>query len=205
MAQRSRLSSDERRAQLIALGVAALADRPLDELTTEFVARQAGVSRGLFAYYFGSRQGFHREVVRTAGDALLHATEPRTELPPLERLRYTLERLVEFAREHEGTFFSLLRGAASGDTEVREIVEDVRLHETARVATVVAELGAPDSPLLQVALRSWVAFAEQTLIEAVTTHPLEPAETVDFLVRSLFSVVVTADPELATALSGFID
>ena len=83
---RSRLTSDERRAQLIALGVAALADRPLEALTTEYVAREAGVSRGLFAYYFGSRDGFHREVVRTAGDALLHATEPNDDLGPVDRL-----------------------------------------------------------------------------------------------------------------------
>lgn len=201
---RSRLSSDERRAQLVALGVAALADRPLEELTTELVAREAGVSRGLFAYYFGSRDGFHREVVRTAGDALLHATEPREDLGPVERLRDTLLRLVAFVEEHEGTFFSLVRGAASGDEEVREIVERVRVVETEHVATVVAQLGTPDSTMLRIALRSWVAFAEQMLIEGVITNRLDAAQLVDLLVRSLFSLVVTVEPEQATVLSGFI-
>jgi AcrR family transcriptional regulator len=46
-ARRTRLSPEERRAQLVALGVNALADRPLQELTIEDLAAQAGVSRGL--------------------------------------------------------------------------------------------------------------------------------------------------------------
>jgi len=201
---RSRLTSDERRAQLIALGVAALADRPLEALTTEYVAREAGVSRGLFAYYFGSRDGFHREVVRTAGDALLHATEPNDGLGPVDRLRDTLTRIVEFVEEHEGTFFSLVRGAASGDAEVREIVEGVRVVESERVMAVVAELGCPDSTLLRTSLRSWVAFAEQMLIDGVITHRMQKLPLVDFLVQSLFSIVVTVEPEQSSALSGFI-
>ncbi|MDL9979930.1 TetR/AcrR family transcriptional regulator [Microbacterium sp. ASV49] len=201
---RSRLSSDERRAQLVALGVAALADRPLEDLTTELIAREAGVSRGLFAYYFGSRDGFHREVVRTAGEALLHATEPRGELGPVDRLRDTLLRLVAFVQEHQGTFFSLVRGTASGDDEVREIVERVREVETEHVMTVVAELGVPDSTTLRITLRSWVAFAEQLLIEGVITNRMDSGVLVDLLVRSLFSLVVTVEPEQATALSGFI-
>jgi len=199
----SRLTSDERRAQLVALGVAALADRPLEQVTTEMIAREAGVSRGLFAYYFGSRDGFHREIVRTAGDALLRATEPRPELGPIDRLRDTLTRLVEFVDEHEGTFFSLVRGAASGDGEVREIVEGVRVFEADRVMTVVADLGCPDSTLLRIGVRSWVAFVEQMLIDGVIMHRLDSEGLVDFLARSLFALVVTIEPEQASSLSEF--
>jgi hypothetical protein len=69
---------------------------------------------------------------------------------------------------------------------------------------VVAELGCPDSTLLRTALRSWVAFAEQMLIDGVITHRMQKPPLVDFLVQSLFSIVVTVEPEQATALSGFI-
>ena len=74
--RRTRLTPDERRAQLVALGVAFLADNPLDELSIEDLSARAGVSRGLLFHYFGSKQGLHREVVRTARDSMLHATEP---------------------------------------------------------------------------------------------------------------------------------
>jgi hypothetical protein len=43
------------------------------------------------------------------------------------------------------------------------------------------------------------------LIDGVITHRLAPGELVDFLVRSLFSIVVTVEPEQASELSGFID
>ncbi|PJI94043.1 TetR/AcrR family transcriptional regulator [Luteimicrobium subarcticum] len=198
--RRTRLSPDERRAQLVAIGVAALADRSLDELTIDVISQQAGVSRGLLFYYFGSKQGFHREVVRAARDGLLRATEPVLELSPLERLHDTLSNLVAFVREHEDTFFSLVRGAASGDRQVREVVEQARALQCERVEIVCRELGVPDTALLRVGLRSWVAFAEQALVDGVLGGRMSPDEAVDFLERSLVAVVVTVDPEQGARL-----
>ena len=140
--RRTRLTPDERRAQLVALGVAFLADSPLDQLTIEDLSARAGVSRGLLFHYFGSKQGLHREVVRTARDAMLHATEPVAGLAPLDRLHDTLERIVAFVREHSGTFYSLVRGVASGDTEVRQVVEEARGEQAERVVAVFLELAS---------------------------------------------------------------
>ncbi|UUT36327.1 helix-turn-helix domain-containing protein [Microbacterium elymi] len=55
--RRMRLTPDQRRSQLVALGVNFLADRPLDNLTMEVLSELAGVSRALVFHYFGSRQG----------------------------------------------------------------------------------------------------------------------------------------------------
>ncbi|MFF1635619.1 TetR/AcrR family transcriptional regulator [Leifsonia sp. NPDC058248] len=192
--RRTRLTPDERRAQLIALGVAWLVEHPLDELTIEELSAQAGVSRGLLFHYFGSKQGFHREVVRTARDSMLRATEPASELPPLDRLRDTLTRIVEFVREHRGTFYSLVRGVASGDAEVREEVEEARDLQAERVVAVFLELGMPDSPLLRIALRSWVAFAEETLVESALDTDMPSDEIVSFLERSVKAVAASVDP-----------
>ena len=60
---RSRLSPEQRRAQLIAIGVAFLAEHPLDELTIDELATRAGVSRALIFHYFDSRQGVERAIV----------------------------------------------------------------------------------------------------------------------------------------------
>lgn len=192
--RRARLTPDERRAQLVALGVAFLADNPLDALTIEELSARAGVSRALLFHYFGSRQGLRREVVRTARDSMLHATEPVPELPPLERLRDTLARIVGFVREHRGTFYSLVRGVASGDTEVREVVEEARAEQAERVIAAFLELGAPDTPLLRIALRSWVAFAEEALVESALGTDLPSAEIVAFLERSARAVVAAVPP-----------
>ncbi|KRC49505.1 TetR family transcriptional regulator [Leifsonia sp. Root227] len=187
--RRTRLTPEERRAQLVALGVAFLVDNPLDALTIEGLSAKAGVSRALLFHYFGTKQGLHREVVRTARDSMLHATQPQSDLPPLDRLHDTLSRIVQFVRDHRGTFYSLVRGVASGDTEVREVVEEARAEQAERVIAVFIELGVPDTELLRIALRSWVAFAEEALVRSALGTDLASDEVVAFLERSVRAVV----------------
>lgn len=192
--RRTRLTPEQRRAQLVSLGVAALVDRPLEALTIEYLSEQAGVSRGLLFYYFGSKHGLHREVVRTARDSMLHATEPSQDLPPLDRLRDTLTRIVKFVRDHRETFFSLVRGAASGNAEVREVVEQARASQAERVIAVFLELGIADSELLRIALRSWVAFAEEALVESALNTEMPSEEIVLFLERTVTAIAASVEP-----------
>ncbi len=189
--RRSRLTPEERRAQLVALGVAALVDQSLESLTIEQLAREAGVSRGLVFHYFSSKQGLHREVARTARDSMLRATEPAIDLPPLERLRDTLTRIVQFVHDHRGTFYSLVRGAASGSPEVREVVLQARLAQAERLMTVFHELGVEETELLRIALRSWVVFAEEVLVESAIESDMSSPEIVSFLERSAQAVAAS--------------
>lgn len=190
--RRARLTPDQRRAQLIAVGVNFLADHTLDELTMEALAQQAGVSRPLAFHYFDTRQGMHLAVIATARDSLLQATEPRRELPPLERLRDTLMRIADFVQQHRGTFHSLVRGIASGDSAVRAVVDESRERNTERLVEVFTELGTPDSPALRMALRAWVAFTEEALISLLVERDTPPADVVRFLVGTLDGVVASA-------------
>ena len=195
--RRTRLTPDQRRAQLVASGVAFLAEKPLDDLTMEVLSERVGVSRGLVFHYFGSRQGLHREVVITAAAALLEASVPREDLDPRERLDDTLARIVAFVREHRGTFFSLVRGVASGDPEVRSEVDRARDVTAGWVTDGFLELGSADSPLLRVALRSWVNFAEEVLVELALGTEMPAAEIVAFLSRSAFGVLASVVGEPA--------
>jgi AcrR family transcriptional regulator len=187
--RRTRLSPEERRKQLIAFGVQALADRPLEEITIESLAADAGVSRGLVFYYFSSKTGLHHDIVAAARDSLMRATEPRPELAPEERLHDTLDRFVTYAREHRSTFYSLVRGAASGDADVREIVEQVRGAQAERLAVMFDELGIRQSPRLTVALRAWVALAEQALVDGAMHDGIDRDELLAFLEGSCLAVV----------------
>lgn len=164
----------------------------------EHLSSVAGVSRGLLFYYFGSKLGLHREVVLTARDSMLRATEPSAELEPLDRLHDTLINIVHFVRDHRETFFSLVRGAASGDRQVRDVVDQARDAQAQRLIAVFHELGVPDSELLRIALRSWVAFAEETLVEIALNTDLSAELIVDFLERSVKAIAaaVPGNPEL---------
>ena len=192
------MTPEERRKQLVALGVNALADRPLEDVTIEFLAAEAGVSRGLVFYYFSSKTGLHHELVRAARDSLMRATEPRPELAPAVRLHDTLERFVSFARDHRQTFFSLVRGAASGDETVREIVDEVRSAQAERLSVMFGELGVETNDRLHIALRAWVSLAEQALIDGAVNEGLGRDELVGFLESSCLAVVelVSARPRV---------
>ena len=82
---RSRLAPDERRSQLLDLGVRLLASRSLDELSIDLLAEEAGISRGLLYHYFGNKHAFHEAVVRRAADDLIAQTAPPVDGDPLER------------------------------------------------------------------------------------------------------------------------
>lgn len=187
--QRARLSPQDRRAQLVAAGVNFLTDHRLDDLTMDELARLAGVSRALVFHYFDTRQGMQQAVVTRARDSLLDATAPRQELAPRERIRDTLLRTTQFVQQHQGTFYSLVRGTASGDPAVRTIIDESRELNAQRLREALVELGMADAPLLRVALRAWVAFAEETLISLAIERDAEAQDVTRFLEASLHSVV----------------
>jgi hypothetical protein len=123
---------------------------------------------------------------------MLRATEPVPELAPHERLHDTLTRIVAFVREHRGTFYSLVRGVASADEEVRAVVEEARGEQADRVIAVFLELGAADTALLRIGLRSWIAFAEDVLVSTAIGTDLPSPAIVAFLERSASGVVAAA-------------
>lgn len=51
---RVRLKPEERRTQLINIGLRLLVDRPIHEMSIDEVAAEAGISRGLLFHYFPS-------------------------------------------------------------------------------------------------------------------------------------------------------
>ncbi|CAH0168884.1 MULTISPECIES: TetR/AcrR family transcriptional regulator [unclassified Microbacterium] len=190
--RRSRLTPEDRRTQLLVVGVNFLADHPLDELSMDELARRAGVSRALLFHYFESKQGMHRAVVTTARDSLLQATAPRPELPPRERIDDTLRRFATFVRDHRGTFLSLVRGAASGDPTVRALVDEARALNAEHLREAFGDLGAPDTRAVRMALRAWVSFAEEVFVSVAADDLADDAALVAFLLRTLDGAMAAA-------------
>jgi hypothetical protein len=107
-----------------------------------------------------------------------------------------LLRITAFVREHRGTFFSLVRGVASGDPAVRAVVDEAREANAEHLRVAWIELGEQDGPALRLALRSWVAFTEETLAALAAIDGTRPAEADEqvaaFLERTLDGVVSAA-------------
>jgi AcrR family transcriptional regulator len=162
---RSRLAPDERRGQLLDLGVRLLATRSLDELSIELLAEEAGISRGLLYHYFGSLNAFRESVVRRAADDLIAQTAPPAGGEPLVRLQASLAAYVDYVLANLEGYVSLLKGAASGNDALRAIYEEVRgvLSERIFVEDPRGALVA-DTPRNRLVVRGWSAMTEELVI-----------------------------------------
>jgi AcrR family transcriptional regulator len=200
--KRVRLSPEARRAQLIALGVEMLATRRLDELSVELIAKTAGISRGLLFHYFASKQEFHLEVARAAAAEMIRRTEPDTELSPVEALRGALTSFIEYVEENPDNYKSLVRGAASGDAEMRAIFDETRSTLAQRIIGVVADMGLEISPRVTLSIHGWVAYVEECVIRWIDTRTVARAQLLDMLTKSLPALAISAsDEKVATLVS----
>lgn len=202
-AKRVRLSPEARRAQLIELGVEMLATRRLDELSVELIAQSAGISRGLLFHYFASKQEFHLEVARAAAAEMIRRTEPDTSLAPVEALRGALDAFIAYVEENPDNYKSLVRGAASGNVEMRALFDETRATMAQRVIDVLAELGLALSRRAELAVHGWVAYVEECVIRWIDgQRHIERALLLEMLTKSLPALALSAsDEEMGTLVS----
>ncbi|MDI9915721.1 TetR/AcrR family transcriptional regulator [Rhodococcus sp. IEGM 1379] len=194
-AKRTRLSPDERRAQLIDLGARMLAQRPLEQISVEDIADQAGVSRGLLFHYFASKSEFHLAIVRHTSGQMLGRTEPTASDNPITTLRSVLASYVDYVSENRNTYVSLLRGTASGDPQMREVFEQTRDVMAARTLEQLPKIGLTRTPQVELAVRGWIAFVEEATISWLRAPAITREELIELTVQAL--------PALAGAALGF--
>jgi AcrR family transcriptional regulator len=188
---RTRLSPEQRREQLLDLGVRLLAHRSLDELSIDLLAEEAGISRGLLYHYFGSKQAFHEAVVRHAADDLIAQTTPPVGGEPMERLLASVTAYVDYVvANHEG-YVSLVKAAAGGNESLRAIYEEARSALNSRIFREDAEGQIlTDTPLARLVVRGWSAMTEELVLAWIDDpHDITREELIAIVVASLPAVV----------------
>jgi AcrR family transcriptional regulator len=162
---RTRLSPQERREQLLDLGVSLLADRSIDELSVELLSEEAGISRGLLYHYFGNKQEFREAVVRRAVTDLVEQTAPPAGGEPLERLFASVAAYVDYVETNYQGYVSIVRGAAGGNETLRHVYEQTRDALTERIFTEDAQGEIiPDTPAARLMVRGWSAMGEEMVL-----------------------------------------
>ncbi len=194
-APRSRLSPDERRHQLLDLGVRLFATRSVDELSIDLLAEEAGISRGLLYHYFGNKHAFHEAVVRRAADDLIAQTAPPTTGDPIERLTVSMTAYLAYVESNHEGYLSLVKGAASGNETLRAIYDEARWALTDRIFTEGAQAEIiPDTPATRLVVRGWAAMTEELVLGWVA----EPGEVTR---EELLSIMTVSLPALVGALA----
>ena len=195
----ARLRRDDRRAQLMELGMRHFLARPYESISMDDVAVEGGVSKGLLYHYFPTKREFYMACLRTAVDELLAVTQPVGELPPGEALRAALDAYLRYVEDHASAYQAVLRGSIGSDPEVAAITDSFREAIYRRIASALP----PDpSLLLRLAIRGWIGFVEAISVTWAESRSPSREVLVDLLARELDHLMTQAGEGARLTLPG---
>lgn len=185
---RLRRTADDRRAQLVRIGLELLPTTPVQELTIDEVARRAGISRSLLFHYFATKRDYYTAVTRAAADLLWEHLLPPSGTPPEQQVSGMLDRYVGWVETYRESHLAFVRGAGGGDPWVSEVYEETR----ARLVEVALEaLGLPDDALCRQLVLAWFAFTED-LVGQWTREPTMSRADLLTLLRDVLARLTTS-------------
>lgn len=200
--RRARLQTDERRAQLLKLGLRLFSTRAYDEVSIDSIAEEAGVSKGLLYHYFGGKRAYYLASIEHAAGSLLASLDavPQTLLGPARALAM-ITAYVEFVEDHGDAYGTLLSGGVGSDPEVTHLLEHSRQQVAARILQGVG-LEAP-RPVFELAVRHYIGGVEAVVLDWHVRRQLPRATLLEFMVQQVrvtLEVAVALDPESAVQL-----
>jgi AcrR family transcriptional regulator len=187
---RARLDVDERRAQLLALGLDLFSQRAYDAISIDEIALAAGISKGLLYHYFPTKRDFYAAAIREASRQLLELTQPDESAPPLFRLREVIDAYLGYVERRGPAYSALLRGGIGSDVSVAAIVQETRDSFLERLLQGVP--ASEMSPALRVTLRGWIGFVEAASLDWVEQKELGREALGDLLAEVLTQSIAVA-------------
>jgi AcrR family transcriptional regulator len=155
---RTRLSSDERRRQLLGIGLRMLVEKPIQDLSLDAVAAEAGISRGLLFHYFATKSDYYDAVIGAAVRRVLRTISPDEGATPDVALEQFIERFFAQIERRRAFYLALVFG--NGNISLgSEGVDSLRMTAARRV---IAALGLDDAALPVV--HGWTAYVEDRAV-----------------------------------------
>lgn len=155
----ARLSRDERRRQLLGIGLRMLVEKPIQDLSLDAVAAEAGISRGLLFHYFPTKTDYYDAVVGAALRRVARNVAPDEGASPEVALRQIVERLFAQIERRRDFYLALVFG--NGAVHLGgEGVETHRLALARRIAEA-ARIGVGGL----VTVHAWVAYVEDRALQ----------------------------------------
>jgi AcrR family transcriptional regulator len=188
------LSQDERRTQLLELGLSLFGARSYEDISIEELAQQAGISKGLMYHYFGSKRAFYTEVVRLAASRLLETIEPDPNLSGPDNIRRGLTSYFAFVQQHAEPYLALMHGGIGVDDLVHNILEEARrnvIHHIL-IGAGVEEPQLPQLATLRLAIRSWIGGVEAAALHWMEQRDVPIPTIIDMLAASLIVQLAAA-------------
>lgn len=205
---RRRLSPEDRRKELLALGAEVFGQRPYDEVRIDEIAEKAGVSRALMYHYFPDKRAFFAAVVSAESERLFEATNAPLQ-PGLGLFEQVREGVLAYLRYYEANpnvAWAAHVGIGRSDPVLRGIEDVDNDRQAERIVSGLAgdQLDAKVERDLRMVVYGWLAF----VLEMCRQRMLDPSSDVntvaDACTHALFDLVkqVPGIPEsLAEAIA----
>ena len=196
--RRIRLDNDQRRAQLLELAKRAFSDRSYDEVSIDDLAKVAGISKDLLYHYFPTKRDLYVAGLHEIADALVDAVIQISEdLPPIDRIRHSVDAYLEHISRHSRAFVALMRGGIGSDPEVAAVVDSVRtrLFDRLLAGSSLATLLAGDARF-ETAIRGWMGFVEAASIDWCGNPRMSREELRDLLAKVLLEILKVIAPAM---------
>jgi AcrR family transcriptional regulator len=204
---RRRLSPDERRNELLALGAEVFGQRPYDEVRIDEIAERAGVSRALMYHYFPDKRTFFAAVVRAEGDRLFEATntppEPGQSL--FAQVREGVLAYVRYDEEHPHGAWAAYVGIGGSDPVLRGIEDVDNDRQANRIIGRITDAvgGVMDSKVerdLRVTIYGWLAFTFEMCRQRLLDPSIDAGFLADTCAHGLLDAIGRV-PDIPSALS----
>ncbi|MCF3129692.1 TetR/AcrR family transcriptional regulator [Streptomyces olivochromogenes] len=191
---RRRLSTQERREQLLSVGAKLFSESPYDDVWIEQVAEIAGVSRGLLYHYFPTKRDFFAAVVEQESERMLRMTAAVPGVPVREQLAAGLDTYLAHVRAHAHGYRAFHRADAAGDQVVRRVYQRALATQEQQILAALAadpEFGPAleSRPEVRLAVRGWLAFTTAVCLEWLRDSDLTLEQVRDLCARALLGVI----------------
>ena len=204
---RRRLTPDDRRSELLALGAEVFGQRPYDEVRIDEIAERAGVSRALMYHYFPDKRAFFAAVVRAEGERLFEATNtpPDPGLSLFDQLRTGVLAYLRYDEEHPHGAWAAYIGIGRSDPVLRGI-EDVDNDRQANriigriTQTVSGDMDSKVERDLRITIYGWLAFTFEMCRQRLTDPSVDAGYVADACAHALLDAIGRV-PGIPSALS----
>jgi AcrR family transcriptional regulator len=193
---RRRLSPDDRRNELLALGAEVFGERPYDKVRIDEIAERAGVSRALMYHYFPDKRAFFAAVVRAEGERLFEATNapPDPGQSLFEQLRAGVLAYLHYDEEHPHGAWAAYMGMGRSDPVLRGIEDIDNDRQASRIIgrltdAVGATMDAKVERDLRVTIYAWLAFTFEMCRQRLMDPSIDAGYVADACAHTLLEAV----------------
>ena len=193
----TRMSTDERREQLLSTGVELLGRRGHDEVSIEEIAEAAGVSKGLLYHYFPTKKDFVLAALARGQEELAERLRPDPALDSATQLDAGIDAFLDYVEEHASAYTAIFRRGGGGDPEIAAALDAARGEQMEMMLTALAgwreaPVSTARSPALEAAVQGWTFFVEGAVLRQLEHGELERPQLRALLRSSLVGAVYAA-------------